>query len=254
MKGRRHLIGKRWVLLAIIAVGLSVMGISYATWTDDLSILGNVTFGNFIMSFQESSGQYTAKIVDTMSPTAQNIETIECESRIGRDGRTAELIFSRGLPLNLLMEGRYLQITYPITSANGSVTPSTLQTGSADAMRRTIDFTPAESLMVIDHIGYIANQWTESFAIPLSFELHHAINNRSSGQSRTQNLGDAEGVVWLALSAESIAAVSSLPDMMEIPYSLLEEAECVPVQDNDNGIRVAYRCTIPVMIELANSQ
>ena len=254
MKGRWHLIGKRWVLLAIMAVGLSIMGISYAAWTDDLSILGNVTFGNFTMSFQENSGQYTAKIVDTMSLTAQNLESIECEARIGRDGRTAELIFSRGLPLNLLMEGRYLQITCPVTPANGSVTPSTLQAGGAAAPRRTVDFIPTESLMVIDHIGYIATQWTEGFAIPLSFELHQAINNQNSNQSRTQNQGDAEGVVWLALSAESVAAVSSLPDMMEIPYSLLDEAECVPVQDNDNGIRVAYRCTIPVMIEQANSQ
>ena len=242
------------MLLAIIAVGLSVMGLSYAAWTDNLSILGNVTFGNFTMSFQENSGQYKVQIVDSMSLTAQNIESIECETRIGRDGRTAELFFGRGLPLNLLMEGRYLQITYPITPADGSVTPAALQAGGTDATRRTVDFTPAESLMVIDHIGYMAPQWTEGFAIPLSFELHPAINNHSSGQNRAQNQGDAEGIVWLALSAESIAAVSSLPDMMEIPYSLLDEAECVPVQDNDNGIRVTYRCTIPVMIEQTSSQ
>ena len=254
VKGRRQLVGKRWVLLIALAVGLSVIGISYAAWTGNLRILGNITIGNFAMSFQEGSGQYTAKIVDTMSLTARNLETVDCEARIDGNGRTAELIFNRGLPLDLLMEGRYLQITYPIAPADGSVTPSSLRAGTAAAPGRTVDFTPDESLIVVDHVGYMFDQWTEDYAIPLNFEFYQTINSQNTGLNRMMNQGDAEGVIWLSLSAESIAAVSALPEMIEIPASILEEAECIPVQDNGDGVRVTYRCTIPVMIEPAGTR
>ena len=104
------------LLAGILLLAMAGIGHGYASWNREQSISMELATGKFKHFFSQK-GDCSAEIVDE---AGNELQSIASDWKTTDNRTTAEISFREGLPMELLAEGNYLCLSYPIEK-NGTV-------------------------------------------------------------------------------------------------------------------------------------
>lgn len=243
MRKRTRPVSGKCILAASMAVGLCVVGVSYAAWSDKLQVTGNMTTGVFNMAFSQDVQTYTTDIVDSSGNPVKSLAGLEV--RLSDQGKAVELAFTGGLPLSDLLKGRLLKVTFPLENEDGTFTNIKEYDLDLTAPWKTIEMEPQAESLVLDGQEYTVDESTAAYAIPLQFEVFQSF-------SREADL--LTGSLYFRLTDQSRSRIQNLPSVLEVPAAALEKsqvgaADAEIAAAGQDGVLVKYTCTVPVGLD-----
>ncbi len=245
MRKRGLSAAEKLLLGLVLGVGLCALGITYAAWTANLNIRTYFGTGMFNMIFPDSEeGDYYVWLTDENGSPLENLET---ELIVSEDGKQADLTFGSGLPVELLAQGYYIKVVYPLKQAENNtinkvepVNPDLDDTGEEVQMK-------AESgMLMVDGTPYGLEEILEPFMIPLKFYAYTGVE---------EDEGELRGYLYLKLMEESLSAIHDMPEAIELETEALEEsmsdwAELVSLSENaENSVVITYSCELPLYLD-----
>lgn len=239
MKRGNILRGRRLIIFAILAMGLSGMGNAYAAWTSELNIRTGMNTGSMDMIFKD--GNEDSISVFYAGKNGERLEDIDAEYEKSEDGRSLKLGLASDIDISRLTEGEMLGISLALEPGeNGSV--NLLEESQADfeAEGEQLELEQAEAFALHEGEIYRDVEAVKAFSGELKFRLYKSVE--SDGE-------DNKVTLYLKLdNEENEALLNSLPESLEIKKAEGEEPE---VYENytDDGIVVMYGAGLPVLIE-----
>ena len=77
MNGQRRMRLGRWAALCGIAVGMSLSGITYASWSDTLQVSGDLSTGRFHMVLADTPQAYTLSLLDQAGTRLETLPGVQ---------------------------------------------------------------------------------------------------------------------------------------------------------------------------------
>lgn len=236
MRIKRMMIIYKLLLVCTMALGLGIMGGTYAVWTDSVTVAGNLTTGVFDMLFQDQE------------PTVHLVDDRDCVIEIPGNGMRYELmdgkkgvrIFLEGsLPAELL-EGNYIRIQFSMDkNHNGTFADPGLKEVDFQSPELQVSMNAAVVSLVADGNVYECTDLPEEYEEPLVFNVFKRIWREGE---------ELNGSLYLGLTEESSSLVAQLtgsPPSMEVN---LEDPRGETDQ-GDWGILTEYQCEIPFYLD-----
>lgn len=238
IKKRRVKFGKMYVAGAII-LALGVMGTSYAVWTREHLVTAKLSTDKF--DFKLGEAGHAARIVDLQG---NYVELLDFSFNGIDNMKNAEFTFNSGIPSELLEEGRYLQITFPIEP-----------TDSDDKTRLfeyEVDFSRDEALVFHAKGGYLSFDQTvyeyanlpAEFLQDISFHVYRSVEIKDDTYY---------GSVYLELTDESRELLTALPTELTLDTKV-EELTVSDKKSEYDGVMVEYDAQISFHLEQFNKQ
>ncbi|WP_185967556.1 SipW-dependent-type signal peptide-containing protein [Clostridium sp. HBUAS56010] len=230
MQTKRKRFLRKWLPLGTVAVGLGIMGGTYAVWTDTTSVTGSATTGIFDMIVGEEDR--AACLVDEAGSVIE-IPDQSVSYELTNDKKGIRVSFEGGIPAQLL-EGNYIKFEFSMEKKEGS-TFEDLKPKEADF--QIPDF---EVSMEASHISLQISgkdhkfEEQDLYKNPLRFYVFQEI------WKETDQL---KGSLYMKLTDESQELVTDLIQSYKTVELSAEEAE--EAEDFDAGIAVTYQCEIP---------
>lgn len=211
---RRFLTTKKVFLALIFLTGFGGMGMTYSAWTASGVITSGLNTGKFSMIFPEpDGGNYTFAIADG---EGNLLEELDADVLVEEDGKKAGIRFRSGLPVELLAEGNYIRIEYPLEpAADATLTAIEITEADLEGEGERIRMDAKSGALVMD--GNILEDSTalEPFLVPLEFYVY---------RETAKEPGVLSGTMLLRLTEESLQQVSGMPETVELGAEDLEEA------------------------------
>lgn len=211
---RRFLTTKKVFLALILLTGFSGMGMTYSAWTAGGVITSSLNTGKFSMIFPERNrGNYAFAIADG---EGNLLEELDADVLVEEDGKKAEIQFRSGLPMELLAEGNYIRIEYPLEpAADGTLTAIEITDADLDSDGERIRMDAKSGALVVDGNILEDSAVLEPFLTPLEFHVY---------RETVEEPGLLSGTLLLRLTEESLQHVREIPETIELGADFLEEA------------------------------
>lgn len=212
MRKRRLPVPERLLLALALGVGLYALGTTYAAWTTSLSIRTDMRTGIFNMIFPDSGdGDYYAWITDE---NESSVEELEIELSVSKDGKQAELAFTGGLPVELLAQGYYIKVAYPLEQAeNNTINQVEYVEPDLDEPGEKVRMKVKSGTVMVDGTSYGLEEILEPFMIPLNFYVYKGVVREED---------DLTGYLYMKLTEESQRDIEDMPKVFELDAEDLE--------------------------------
>lgn len=237
-KTKKIRIGRHFIAGAIIVV-LGVIGTSYATWTKEHSVNAKLSTDKFDFMFGEKG--YTADLVDQ---SGSSKDVLDFSVNIIDKRGMAELAFTSGIPKELLDDGNYIRISYPVQS---------VRTGDKMALLEyDVDFAKKEDLVFHASGSYIAHEGSvyeyanlpADFTKDLTFHVYRSMKKMN---------GSYVGSMYLELSDESKDAIAAFPTELVLD-SNVSDLVAVGLTSKQDGVLIDYSAQISFYLEQFNKK
>ena len=235
---KRKGIYRRFILFAVIFIGLESTGMTYARWSDALQTKLSLSTGSMETAFSEKTSCYMS-LVDEDGNTI--FERRELDAVLKNQGKeisvTADLpIFSEEF---LARQDSLVKLEFPIQAG----VDGTIET--VEALR--VDFsqeTQEETFAQVDRISLVRENSGEVYPIsrdevaPFDKGLGFYVFRETAGMD-----GDVTAIIYLKLQEESRSRLAELPSRLFLDRS--EE-----VSDFFQGsLMVSYDFSLPIYVE-----
>lgn len=240
---KRFLSTKKVILALILLAGLSGMGMTYSAWSADGIVTTGLYTGNFSIIFSgPEEADYMFAIVDG---EGNILEELDADVLIEEDGKRVLVQFRQGLPVELLIQGNYIKLEYPLEAApDGTVTA--VQTAEADLESdgERIQMDARSGALLADGNILEGLSVLESFMEPLEFYVY---------RETAAEPGALNGTMFLKLTEESIEYINGLPETVELGADFIDQELEGSGQETgldevrmaeDYGVVVTYSCDI----------
>lgn len=238
MNRKRRTVRRYFFLSAVLAAGLSGMGVTYAKWSDRLTVRGD--FGTGIMDVVYSE-EMPCMISLTDGDGAELGEKQEAKTRILENGKTMEITAPFPLNAEEFSENPdwMVKLEYPIKAGDGG-TVNQAELSEADFGQE-----PEEELVLKPvRTALMASEDTEEYPLPenKAVNLDEELVFHVFRETREEG-GTVLAVLYLKMSEESRELLSEFPTEVELEE---EESELLPTQAR---LVVTYECSVPVYVE-----
>lgn len=245
MKRKRLPAAERLLLIVILGVGLCALGTTYAAWTSGLNIRTNLQTGIFNMIFPDSAiGDYYVWITDE---EGSPIEELDVELSVSKDGKQADLTFNSGLPVELLAQGYYIKVGYPLEQAvNNTISAVELVEPVLDESGEEVRMKAKSGFLMAGGTPYGLEKILKPFMIPLKFHTYKGVEGEE---------GALRGYLFLKLTEESLKDMDDMPEAIELDAEALEESMDEQMDfiewtaAAENGAVIVYTCELPLYLD-----
>ncbi len=242
--------GKLFTLM-LLAASMTGVGVTYAGWSDTLTIQTKLTTAVFDMA-AKASGEYRVSLVEPGGRTS--VELISVEARTEEDGKSVELLFPEGIPANYLRKGYALCLSVPLENGKGSFMnirryepDFTNEWGQVTLQAEEVCLRLDGKIYLAEDGGFGLGSLLEAYDTPLKLAVYPSFEGEPDAM---------RGSLYLTLTEESLGALAGLPEEVEIPAEALELApQGSPVRavgeesSETNGVLVRYRCEVPLVMD-----
>lgn len=234
------------LIFVILIFSTMFLGISYATWNSGLSSQLKITTGSSDILFKDSvfNKGYSVSITDINGNFIRDLN-VDIELEDGE--QEAKINFKEGLPMNYLLEGKFIKFTFPLEPNDNSSVENFKKTDFDPNKKDGVLTMKAEKVLLLkDSHVYSTKSVEDIFMQPLTFEVRYGTDNRVNHKN---------GYVYLNMVQDSINQVNSLPPSIDIvendlvEYIISDEEEKELYNAIRNGITVIYSCNIPFYLE-----
>lgn len=245
MKKKKMPVSERMILTLILTTGTLLIGTTYAGWTQQLNITVGATTGEFNMIFPEpDEEQYQVAVTDAQGNVMQETDA---EVTVTDEGKAVRIVLSDGILLELLLEGDYLRLTYPIRMAEDSSFGNVkLYEPDFGVSKETVWMEPDDAVLLVDGNIYNPAMMLEEYEIPLEFEVYRGMEREGE---------KIWGSLFLKLTGESMDEIRGMPDTLELEEEELEGYQTDLKGDWDvsgeSGVMVTYACTATLYLDQA---
>lgn len=225
-------------VMFILMISLCIMGGGYARWSEHLVINSSITSGLFHIVFDKSR-PCSIEIVDLNGmPASGAIGANNISCTLNEEKKQAQITFDHALILEeLASNDKFLELRYPLSPGEDSTMQSAAPY-TADLTvpsQEKIEFAPTGSRLIINEEEYMLPGGLLEPESSLYWDVYRQIE--VSGEQ-------IAGIIYLKLSAESIACLNSSDefsvDVMEIPEELI--MYIVPSEEETDGLLQAELC------------
>lgn len=247
---------RRAVLCAVLFLGLTFAGVTYAGWSHRLTVTGNAGTGILDVVYSGESACLVS-VVD-----GEGEETREAEAGIAAvsdGGKNVEVTFPLPVAAMTLLEepDRMIKLVCPVKVGEESTVNAVEQ--------EAVDFTlePAGEVSLEPVQIFLTSEDAEDayeipadeasgFDIPLKFDVFRGTEEQN---------GVFYGAIYLRLKDETRNRMGEMPEELffeaeDVPEELLDALEELAGDESDGDgsysldlqITVAYRCTLPLYI------
>ncbi len=236
---------KKSVVLAVLIVGLSSIGFTYAAWNSNLSVRAMMTTGSMKGVFdQRSSESHTVSLI---RENGELIRRIEADATIEQQDRMMKFVFREGLPIKELVEGDLLKIGFSIKPhEESSVEEFLLHEPDLSEPGEAVEFFAERGFLAVDGVAYSQALVPGGYIEPLTFESYPVLGEKDE---------DLRGGIYLRLSQESIRRIEALEDEIVLDRAVLNEQISADAEEQalaseaKNGVIVIYSCTLSFGID-----
>lgn len=223
----------------IIFLALSAIGFTYADWHSSLFVEAKITSGVMDIVFgRQADEKYNVSVTDA---DGNDAVLVDAEFNIGE--KEMEVSFNEGLPINLLMEGKFLKLEFLLTPSKDSTVTKVNYT-KFDPLKKgeSLELKVDKALLVNEGTGYSLGENEDAFLEPLKFEVYKALIDDNE---------DEVGQIYLKLQEESIERLKNLPVNFSLRSDELVEYADLDLKERDliskigDGVVVTYSFEIP---------
>lgn len=232
----------KFIIASAIVVAMTVMGTSYATWSDKLNTFGKFSTDRFAFAFGNSG--YIADLVDA---AGNSTKLLDFTVNILDGGKGAELLFRGGIPNQLLMEGNYIRISYPIQNPDleSKMNIYTYEPDFTKAEKEEIIFESDQTFLSIGSTVYEYQNIPAEYKENLKFNVYRSVHIENE---------EYYGNLFLELSNESKEYILHLPVEITLEKEELEMLLPTEFTSEQDGIMVNYHGNIEFFIEQHNKE
>lgn len=248
MTNKKNSYFKKTLVFLIIILGLSTLGISYASWNFNIHIDTKVTTGIMNIIFNDKNDpNYNAQIMDI---NGNAIFPMKVDIDIQQEDKLAKVDFKNALPIDELLKGNIIKIQFPlIPSEDSSVNKLMLNKidfTKDDNKKEEIDMKAEETFLSFNQDLYLIQQNKENLILPLKFDLFKEIS-----EDENQNI---RYIAYLKLKQESINQIQNIQSPFIIDYQNLVKLENISYDDQNmvnqsSGVITIYSCEIPIDLD-----
>ena len=244
MKKRTLPVPGKLVLAVAMAVSLGAVGISYAAWSGTLRSAEKLTTGTFRMVFSQQEQSYAAGIVDPSGNQVFPLTGLTVQRT--EEGQSAAVTFPNGLPLDRLLEGDLLKLTFPLSAEEGTVTDVKRYEPDFTVPWKVVEMEPQALSLVLDGQEYDAGEdIREAYDVPLQFDVFRSVEGTADAMT---------GSLYFQLTEESRGRVQALPQTLEVSQAALDAGQMHTAAENPaaaggDGVLVVYTCSVPVGLD-----
>ena len=231
---------KRNMLLAgILLLAMAGIGHGYASWNREQSISMELATGKFKHFFSQK-GDCSAEIVDE---AGNELQSIASDWKTMDNRTTAEISFREGLPMELLAEGNYLCLSYPIEK-NGTVVRLTEADFTKEA-EQELTLEPKDVFLSAEGTLYRFDEADDFFKKPLVLAVYRAVEESEDGELRAK----------LYLKPQSEGLLEGMPEELKIKRGKLAKIPIIgDAGPMEEGIQVVYSLEVPIRLDQANAE
>lgn len=239
MHSNRKFLKKPFIFL-ILFFGLTAIGGAYASWHSALSAEVKMTSGVLDVLFDKDADEkYSVYLTDESG----NNETL-IDAEFSTTDKEVEITFTKGLPINSLLEGKLLKLDFPLTTAQGS-TVNKLNYTKLDMTKsgEDLELKADKALLAYEGAAYSLGEDEAAFMEPLQFEVYKTLSEDGKDEFG--------GQIYLKLKAESLEKIHELPVSFIINSEKMQESIDLDFNEGNlvaaagNGVVVTYSCEIP---------
>lgn len=247
---RKVLPVKPAVIILILAMTMGVFGVSYASWSDYLTVKGVFNTGSLNIVF-DSNRPYLVQVTDINGEQAgSSINASEISCILSNDKKQASLSFSRSILLEELAGAdRFLKFQYPIDLDPDSTVQSVTDYMADLTLpsQEKAAFTLTGSRLVINGSEYMLPEGMTEENHTIFWEVYRQIETQDEGIVAT---------IFLRLSDESLEVLQNpndpLLDLAQLPEEL--KPYVMPYGNGAAGlipaeIKSSYTVSLPLFIE-----
>ncbi len=242
---------RKWFVLMLLAVSMTGVGATYASWSDTLNVHTKLTTAVFDMA-AKASGEYRVTLVKPDGSTSVELNGVE--ARTEEDGKSVELLFSEGIPANYLQEGYALCLSVPLENGKGSFMNIRRYEPDFSEAWGQVTLQAEEVCLQLSGTVYLAEDGgaglgnlLKAYEVPLKLDIYPGFEGEPDAM---------RGSLYLKLTEESLGDLAELPEEVEIPAETLESAQPGSLVQavgeetaETNGILVKYRCEVPLVMD-----
>lgn len=242
MKRKKKMTAKRLLIFLIMLSGMMTLGVSYAAWNSELHIGTKMTSGRMNILFRESfEEKYSVDLIDVEDRELP----LDVEVHLKDEGEKAEMRFKSGLPIDRLIVGDRIRVKFPLKADEGSIALINEREIKEDKPDEKLEMKAQRGMLIKQ--GKIFEIGSETgFMLPLEFEVYRGVETDEHRMT---------GIVFLKLTAESIAKIQELPKTIFVNDAQLQPSVNVSFDEEKlaekvgSGIAVIYSCELPFMVE-----
>ncbi len=247
---RRALFLKPAIIIAVLAMAIGALGITYAAWSDYLTVKGIFNTGSLSIVF-DGNRPYLVQVTDINGGQAGSfIDSDEINCMLSNDRKQASLVISRSILVEELAgEGRFLMLQYPLDIGPDSTVQSVTDypTDLTAVSQEWAEFIPTASRLVINGSEYSLPEGLSVDNSSLFWEVYRQIETKDEGIVAS---------IFLKLSDDSRALLQQPEnpslDAEQLPEEL--KAYIVPYGSGQAGliqaeIKNSYEVSLPLFIE-----
>jgi len=236
----------KYILAVVVTASLGVIGISHASWSDPLQITGRVTTGIFDMAFSPDRQGYAASIVDAEGTQTHGLAGVEIQ--LNDQGKAVDVTFQNGLPLDRLLDGDMIKLSYPLTKGDQATVDIKQYEPDFTVPWKTVEMMPQLQSLILDGQEYTADLIPAGYSVPLKLDVFQAFTRRG-------------GSLYFKLTDESRKNIRNLPQTVDLSRENLEAGRvdaavmhpAIAAAGGRDGVLLVYTCTVQVGLDQNNA-
>jgi hypothetical protein len=230
----------KYIVTLVIVMTLFAAGSSYAKWSRDQKVSAKLSTDTFKFGFGEEG--YTSEIVDESNTSYQGFEL---KAELENNDNSAVITFNSGVPLQPLIEGKYIKISYPIKNKSNKP-PMDIYAYDVDFTKKdkkTLELEPLKTYLSLGETVYEYENAPKEFKEKIKFDVFRSI---------TKENDDYIGHIYLGLTDESKEKVLTFPKELKLEDKIEDLSIVSDLSSEQEGIMVTYKGELDLYLEQSN--